>query len=167
MPLSPAFLQAIFAQETDEVLICLVTIVHESNPNAIYRFSSDPTTRIDNDLPRYATFSRGNWYEFVPFDAIPPESGDDAPRGARLVISNVGRELVPLLRSVVGAPRCTLELVLASDPETVQMMQTGLEMLSYSLTEESIAIPLGYRSLVLEPYPAGSFTPNAFPGLFR
>lgn len=159
------FLNAAYSQETDEVIICLLTFYHEDSEEPIY-LSSDPTTRISDNPLIYATYSRGNEYLYLPFEFTLPDDKSDSPPRVQITLDNVNRQLVSLLRSFTSPPTVKLELILASDPDTVEVELPVLKMSSVQITEKNISAELVADSLINEPFPGRSFTPGAFPGLF-
>lgn len=165
MALSSPAKAGMFSQETEEVMICLLTITHPFLGEP-FRLSSDPTVRISDDPLHYATVSRGNNYLFMPFTFQRPEASQDAPGTAVLTVANIDRELVPLVRSIPESTRMTIELVLASSPDIVEAALFDLEILHTRYDAETVDLTLGYQSLASEPFPWLSFTPNHFPGLF-
>ncbi len=155
-----------FSQETEEVIIALISLWHD-NSAEVFFISSDPTTLYSVDPLLYATVSRGNPFLFIPFQLVLPESSDDAPPSAKLVLTNVERELVPLIRSFHTPAHCTIELILASSPDIVELSIADLQIVQCTYDAQEMQFSLGYPSLSTEPIPALSFTPNFFPGLFR
>jgi hypothetical protein len=162
---SDAFRSALYAQETDEVPICLLTVTHESLDEPIY-ISSDPTTRLSDDPLVYGTESRGEQYIFLPFEfTLPDDKSDTAPR-VQLTIDNIDHTLVALLRTFATPPSVKLEIIMASDPETVEITVPVLQMSDATIEHHTISNTLVADPLINEPHPAGQFTPGAFPGLF-
>lgn len=157
--------QAMNAQETGEVAVILLTITHPDLATPI-RLSSDPTTRISTDPLLYGTVSRGQTYYFLPFSAILPDDKDEAPPSARIIIDNIDRELIRLIRSTSTPAAVTLEMVLASAPDSVEIMFPELDLVSADYDAQSVTISLAIDALLTEPYPSGTFDPASFPGLF-
>jgi hypothetical protein len=155
-----------FSQETEEVIIALLTITHPSSAEVL-RISSDPTELASVDPLMYGTQSRDYGYLFIPFQLVLPESSDDAPPSAKLVLTNVERELVPLIRSYHAPATVLIELILASSPNVVELSIADLQIVQCTYDVQEMQFSLGYPSLSTEPIPALSFTPNFFPGLFR
>ncbi|MGO8093229.1 DUF1833 family protein [Rhizobium leguminosarum] len=162
---SSGFLGAVYAQETDEVPICLLTVTHEDLAEPIY-ISSDPTTRLSDDPLIYGTDSRGEQYIFLPFEFTLPDDKSDSPPRVQLTMDNIDRALVPLLRSFVTPPSIKLEIVLASDLDTVEITVPVLQMSDVTFEDHNISNNLVADPLTNEPHPAGQFTPGSFPGLF-
>lgn len=166
--LTPAMLTALSGQQTTEVFVVLVTFRYHTLP-APMRFSSDPTVRHSLTPLLYKTVSRGNDYYYVPMSIQLPTETLDSPANAQLSISNVGRELISLLRSMsVGDVPATvdMEIVLASDPNTVGYSLPTLDMVQADWDVDSVNLTLTVESLDREPFPSGNFDSSGFPALF-
>jgi len=153
------------AEATGEILIFLVTVTHELLETPL-RFSSDPTERLSVDPLVYGTSSRGDTYSFLPLGLVLPDDSDGTPPAIKLTIDNVSRDMIPLLRSVSTPATVTVELVLASDPDTVEVAWPDFDLVNASYDAGQVSIDLAVNALATEPYPAGSFTPSGFPGMF-
>ncbi|PTM92859.1 DUF1833 family protein [Mycoplana dimorpha] len=162
---SPAFLNAIHAQESDEVVICLLTVSHPELAQPIF-LSSDPTMRLSDSPLIYATRSRGENYLFLPFEFTLPDDKSDSPPRVQLTIDNTDRQLVMLLRSFATPASIKLEIVLVSSPDTVEMELPALQLANVTIGEQQVTADLVADALINEPYPAGQFTPGTFSGLF-
>lgn len=166
--LTPTMIKAIAGQQTTEVFVMLITFRHNDLP-APLRFSSDPTTRHSLTPLLYKTVSRLNDYFFVPMAVQLPTDSTDSPATAQLSVSNVGRELIDILRSMdVGdvPATCDIEIVLASDPDTVGYIIPTLDMVQADWDENTVNITLNIEALDREPYPSGNFNQSVFPALF-
>ena len=75
---STLFRQAIYAQETQQVFLLLITIDHDNLavPIRVVVNTEDIT-------------SRGDLYQAYPVDVELPDDNDDAPPTARLTIDNI------------------------------------------------------------------------------
>ena len=162
---SSTFISAANAQETDEVIICLLTVTHEEIPAPIY-LSSDATERLSADPLIYGTTSRGNQHLYLPFEFTLPDDKSDSPPRVILTMDNTDRSLVELLRSISTPADVLVEIVLGSDLNHVELVMPSLQLSDVTIDEGSISATLVSDSLINEPYPAGLFTPGAFPGLF-
>lgn len=174
--MSRAFSAGMIAQllkpDADDPLIMLLTITaNEDVPGAdVLRFASSWTTRLtsletDESLTVYGVTSRGQDFIFLPMEPVLPQSDDTAPR-ARIVLRDITREALPLIRSVSTAPGVLLELVLASAPDTVELSLGGLSMTVIGYSRDSIEVDLTTDNLAMEPFPKDTFVPANFPGLF-
>lgn len=162
--LSNAAKQAIFAQQTDEVFILLVTIEHENFTDPI-RVASDPK-QVLPDAGVRGVVSRGEEYVYLPFTINLPMQDDTGVARASISIDNISREIVAAVRKATSALSITIEVVLASDVETLEMSipDFRLERVTYDALTVSGDISVEYYDL--EPFPARRFTPSDFPGVF-
>jgi hypothetical protein len=162
---SSNFISAANAQETGEVIICLLTITHEEIAEPIY-LSSDATERLSADPLIYGTTSRGNQHLYLPFEFTLPDDKSDSPPRVLLTMDNTDRSLIELLRSISTPADVLVEIVLASDLNQVELEMPSLQLGDVTIGEGSISASLVADTLINEPYPAGLFTPGSFPGLF-
>ncbi len=162
--LSSTAKQALFAQQTDEVFAVLLTIEHSSFSQPV-RISSDPK----EDLPEAGVkgiVSRGDEYIYPPFSLSLPSQDDTVLAKANISIDNVSREMISHVRGADSALSIKIEVILASDPDTVEisMSQFKLERVTYDALTVNADISVEYFDL--EPFPARRFTPADFPGMF-
>lgn len=155
MSVSANALAASFAPETDEVWVALLLIEHAA---------ITPIRVCDN---MEDVVSNGQTYVAYPFDIrLPGSNAREMPK-VTLTIDNVDRTIVETLRAVATPATVTLSIVLASSPDTI-------EAGPYRMTLRSARTPnpaqvqgeLAYEDVLNQPFPAASFTPNLFPGLF-
>lgn len=157
--------QAMQAQETSDYPILLMTINHP-DLGITLRFSTDYTQRF-TDVPLvYGTISRGVRYDFLPISAILPDDKDQSPPQARLILDNVDREVIRLIRSSSQPATVRMEMVLASNPNWVEIEYPELDLVSADYNASSVTLTLEINALLNEPIPAGRFDPAGFPGLF-
>lgn len=94
---------------------------------------------------------------------------DDVPEGigeAQLAIDTVDETLHLELRDAEHPyPVVTLQLVLISDPEDVQLTVV-FDATDWSPGDSSITLNLTSDTLATEPFPAGQYTPSVAPDLF-
>lgn len=154
--LSSTARRALFAQETGEVFLLLLTISHPSlaQPIRVVNNSEDVTS--------------GGWvYQRFPFElALPPET-EDAPPTVQLRIANADRQIVQAVRSLSGAAMTVdLSVVLASSPDTVEAGPYRFTLRDVSYNAAIVEGTLRFEDVLNEPFPADSFTPARFPGMF-
>jgi len=110
--------------------------------------------------------SRGNNFIYLPFQiTMPDEQVASAPR-CQITMFDVTRYLVPVLRTITNPPNVLLELVMRGTPDTVEISFSGFQMGGISYNKDQITAELVVQSLAAEPFPAHTFTPSFFPGLF-
>lgn len=163
--LSPGFLAGLYSQESEEVVICLLTVTHKDLGQPIY-LSSDATDRLSDDPLIYGTISRSNEYLYLPFEFTLPDDKSDSPPRVQLSMDNTDRSLVAVLRSIETPANIMVELVLASDLDFVEITMPALQLSDVTLGESRIQATLVADALINEPHPAQLFTPGSFPGLF-
>lgn len=163
--MSPAALKALFSPDSSEQLITLVTLTSGAE---VVRLADGFTQRLsetEEDVI-YGVRSRGQDFVFLPIEIGLPSDEDGAAPRAQLTIHNVTRYLTPFIRGLVAPPRVDLEIVLASSPDTVEVSFGGMSLASVTYSAETVQGNLTVDTLALEPFPAHTFTPNWFPGMF-
>lgn len=153
--LSSNMLQALYAQETGEAILCLVTITEDSLAEPI-RVTSD-----DVD-----TTSNGNTHVPFPFEFQFPDAGDDADIQASLKISNVDRQIVQAVRNAVDFPLVTTQFVLGSSPSTIEAEFPDFLLSNISYNRLTVEGRLTLESPTDAAYPQHRFTPGRVPGVF-
>lgn len=155
---SAVFKAAANAQETGEVLVALITITHSSIIGGPLRLVQDLKDMTSN----------ANVYTAFPFEIRLPDDTDDGPAKVLLTIDNVDRSIMVALRTMPPSspPTVTVELVLASQPNVVEISIQNMTLRSISGDAVQIEGELRMDEEDLRPFPEGSFTPSQFPGLF-
>ena len=152
MPLSPSVKKTIMAQETDEREICLLTITHPEFDQPVL-LSTDP--------------SRGKEYIYVPITPTLPSSDSETPPAGKFSISNVSQTVAPYLLTINDSyPRITIEVVMASDPDTVIQIWPEFDLTSSSIDASTAEVQVSLNSSNTEPIPWLRFVPAYFPNLF-
>lgn len=147
--------QAVNAQETGQVFLILLTIDHAQLSVPI-RVSSDAVNTVSN----------GDTYYAYPFEITLPDDMEDRPPRARLRIDNVSREIIASIRSIQTAPTLNIDIVLASDPDTVEVHLPDFQMRNITYDAMTIDAEINIDYFIEEPFPAGTFAPSYFKGLF-
>lgn len=163
---SQNFKESVFAQETDDVFIVLVTISSDELTEDI-RLTNDPYEKL-TDLGDniYGVTSNGLRYIFCPFDISLPRDDKTGTVSAKLSVQNVDRSIVSYARSVRNALNVKIQVVLSRDVDYVEEEFNDFQLTSISYDSIVIegALTLDYWGL--EPFPYARFTPFNFPGLF-
>jgi len=164
--ISAAFREALYAERTGETVAILVTITHEDLAEPL-RFSSDVGSLLTEDPRTYGIVSRGFIFGYFPIEELRlPEEGEDAVPAINLTMTNVGRDMVSLLRSTSTPAKVTLEVVLVSNPDQVEVSFPNFDLLNATYDAQIVTLTLGIDALTNQTYPAHSFTPSYFPALF-
>lgn len=146
---------ALYGSETDEVFVILLTLDHADLAEPV-RVCSDA---VDVE-------SRGETYVAYPFSLSLPDDEDNKSPRARLVIDNIDRQIVAVLRGLETAPSLTMEIVRAADPDTVEAAFEDFKLARVTYDSHVIEAELTIEDFTAEPYPAASFSPSLFPGIF-
>ena len=146
---------AVFASETAEAFIVLVTIDHDDLSLPI-RVCSDA---VDME-------SRGNTFTAMPFERELPGEDDTGVSAGTLAIQNVSLEITEAIRSINTPPSVLLEVVRAADPDTVEMSFDNMRIAEVRWDALIVSATVDDENFLSEPYPKDSFTPGLFPGVF-
>ena len=164
--LSMNMLGAMHARETGKVAVFLLRITHPKlKPDILL---STDSKRLSDDPLVYGTRSRGENYIYVGAKVTIPDDKDRAPPTSKITILDINQTLVPMTRGIQSPPpKLKLELVLADDPDLVELSMPNLDMINVDGTRESLTFECVLDLLLNEGYPAYSFIPAYFPGLFQ
>lgn len=155
MTLSDTMRGAMFAEETGDGLLALLTISHVD--------LAAPIRVVHNQVD---ITSRGDTFTAFPFELVLPTNSPDSPPRARLTIDNVSREIGQAIRTVSSAPTVLIEVVRISDNDAVELSFPALKLKNVRFDVAKVTGDLVSEDLQLEPYPAYAFSPAHFPGLF-
>lgn len=155
------------ATEHSTIPILLLTINHSTFDEPV-RLSSDNTQRItetDTTL-LYGTVSRTNNYFFYPFALKLPTDEEEGTPKTSLTVDNVSRQLTEAVENI--DPRdpvtVTMEIVLSTSPDTVEMEYTDFTLKNVSYDMFEITGEISMDALFGEPVPQHRMTPAYFPG---
>lgn len=154
--LSPTAARAILARETDEVFLACVTVSGTDLPTLRMVNNTEPVVR-----------SGGTWHPY-PFEITLPEDSDSANPTVSIKIDNIDRQVTRALKDYAGVPKCTVEVVLASSPNTVEVGPLDFAVLAVDYDALAITGTLGYEEDFLnQAVPAQTYSPSNSPGMFR
>lgn len=154
-PLSAPAKTALHGAETGEAFLILLTLSHESLAESL-RVSSDAVN----------TLSRGQTFVSYPFDlTLPADEEGRSPR-AHLVIDNIDRQIIAAIRGLASSPSLMIEIVRAAAPDTVEAVFHDFRLVNVVYDSHLIDGELTIEDFTAEPYPAATFSPSLFPGIF-
>jgi hypothetical protein len=152
---SLTFREAVNAQETDEIFLVLVTINHDD--------LASPLRFVNNNEN---VTSNGNVFTAYPFEiTLPDDTVEHAPT-CKLRIDNVARDLVTAIRSISSPLDMTIQVILASDPDTIEVEYSDFKLVDVSYDAFTIEGTISIEGFAHEQYPGRTFLPSNFPGLF-
>lgn len=159
-------IRAMMEQQTGDWPVMLLTIDHDDLDEALH-VSSDATTRIGEVDGRivYGTSSRGTDFVFYPVSMALPSDEDGAAPATTLSIET-SQDVMEVVRSLSSPPSLLMELVMGSDPDTVEMSQPDFAIISVDYNINTITAEVTVDFLAGEPMPAGKYRPGSHPGLF-
>lgn len=140
--------------QTAEVWLLLLTIYHPSLAVPIYIANNNE-----------AVISRGNTYQPIPFDVDLPQEDDDSPGAATLTVDNVDRSIVDAIRAMDVPPTLSLEVVLASQADYVEVGFYDMTLRNCVYDATTVKGALQWEDILVEPL-ALTMTPARFPGMF-
>lgn len=166
--MSPEAIKAVFAQESDSDLVVLLTFYDPDTNQPSVRLCDNYTGRISETSEDvvYGVPSRSNNFTFLPLQiTMPQEDEAQAPRMS-IVINDVTRYVIPIIRSLSKPPKVLMELVLTKTPDVVEASFSGFFVSSFTYNADQVTCELSMVDYEREPFPMHSFSPKYFPGLF-
>ncbi len=146
---------AALASSSDVAWLCLLTITAQGLP---------PLYVVNNSVP---VVSRGIQYEPYPFQVTLPADDSESLPQVQLVLSNVDNAIIEFIRSQLVAPAIAIEIVTSAYPDIVEKSLTFLKLVSVTYDAMTIQGRLDVDNFLAQKFPAESYVPPQFPGLFR
>lgn len=167
--MSPEAIRSVFSPEADADLLMLLTIYDPNNSTTVVaRLADGFTQRVsetDDDVV-YGVVSNSQTFIFLPMEiTLPTEHEANAP-SCSITMHDVTRYIMPLIRQLNGPPMVKLDLVLSKTPNVVEASFSEFYLNGITYSAESISAQLTMINYAVEPFPAHSFTPALFPGMF-
>lgn len=153
--LSNELIAQLFAQESSDPFLTLVTLTHES-------FTA-PIRLVNNTKD---IVSRGNTFAAFPMKIRLPMDDGETARDFSIQFDNVSLELIEEIRTVTTQISVKLEMILASLPDVVQMAQDELAINSVTYNSQSIVAKIVLDSFLNVEMTSERYNPSNFPGLF-
>ena len=158
--------KAMFDDETGEVIVLLLTFEHPDFEDGPVRISSDNEDLVDFEEQLRGTVSRGEVFNFIPMEIALPAEGEDVQPTLSLTVYDVGNELEPILQRSITPAFVTAEIVLASAPNEPEVRFAVFELTQAAIEAGNAVLDLTVDTLASEPFPADTFTPGRFGGLW-
>lgn len=155
MTLSTAALQSTQDVSSGEVWLVLLTISHASlgTPIRVVRNTVD-------------IVSNGETFTAYPFEISLPEDVDGQIPQVSLSISNVDKMLMDTLRSIITPLDVTVQVVLASSPDVIELSVTDFKLREVQYDATNINGTLLMEDVLNIRIPADIMNPGQYPGLF-
>jgi hypothetical protein len=155
---STTFREAVFAQETGEAFIILITIDHDD--------LADPIRVCSNATDVVLARNGGETYIAYPFEFSLPDDTDERISAGTITIDNVSTDIAKGIRALIVPPTVTIEIVLASDVNTIEASFDNFELIDVQYDSMTIQGNISIQNFMNEPYPGGIMGPANFPGIF-
>ncbi len=152
--ISPESRIAAYAEATDKVWLVLLEI------NAA---GLGAPIRIVND--NQDVIHLGWTFIGYPFEIELPSESQDRPMIARIRIDNTQRLIIDEVRSISEPPSVTLRVILADQPDVVEVEYAGMRLRNVTWDVGEISGDLVYEDILSEPV-CEQMTPARFPGAF-
>jgi len=154
--ISADFYTAIYAQETDKILLTLIEITHPD--------LAAPLRLVNNTE---AIVSDGETYYPYWFSVMFPEEDNGRIKEVRLVMDNTDRQLVIALRSITSPATINVRFALASSPDVVEVELAAMSLRNVSYDVHTVSGELVYEERVNFQIPALTINPVDFPGAWQ
>jgi hypothetical protein len=156
----------------DDEPILLLTI-SDSTLSEDIRLCSQPLERITSSPPlKYGIMSGGLAFEYALTGSIPSDQ-EGVSLTTTLTIDNMDMELTQSFLGLTAENEAQVDLILASEPDTLIRSFPLMVITQVDLDEQNITITLERNRKILgepsalEPYPSGLQTYQQAPGLHR
>lgn len=154
--LTPAAIRAAQRENSDEVFLVLLTI--RTTPETA------EDIRVVNNTEDIT--SRGLNFLACPFSLSLPDSSDSTFTTAQLEIDNVDTRIWQGVRVLNQSAPVLIEVVLASEPDTLVLVTEGLILREATATLTKITGTLLPDTIWQKGFPADDFDPAQNPGMF-
>lgn len=153
--LSNELLAQLFKQESDDPFLTLITLTHPE--------WTTPVRLVNNT--RNIT-SRGEVYLAFPMRIRMPVDDGETARDFTIDFDNVSLELIEQIRTVTTKIGVTMEMILASIPDAVQIAFTDFAINTISYNASRITAKVVLDSFLNVEMTSERYNPSNFPGIF-
>jgi len=152
--ISNKLLSEFYGQNSSDPFLMFVTLSHPS-------FS--PIYLVDNTVN---LTSRGIEYQAFPMRIRLPVDDGETARAVNIEFDNASLELIEELRSITTPIEVKLEMILASELDSVQIALENLTMTNITYDKQKIMAMLSMDGFLDTELTSESYTPQLYPGLF-
>lgn len=153
--LSQALLAQLYGQQSDDPFLTLVTLSHPE-------FADD--IRLVNNTVDIT--SNGQIYSAFPMNIVPPRDDGETTREVTIVFDNVSLELLDELRTATVSIQVKLDMILASNPDEIQMSLGELKIKTVSYNASTITAQLYLDDFFNTELTSEKYNPTDWKGLF-
>lgn len=147
-----------------------ISIISENTPNDVFLHLVS-VTWDDGEVSRWVKnyegiTSRGDYYTPSSFNVtLPSDPGDEIPT-LNFSFALGDKITMRRLRNSTVRPTLRLEIVLASDPNIVELGPFDFDIRDFDMKGDAVVVKAGYEPLLDYEIPQLSYSPPMFPGLF-
>ena len=152
--LSNALLAQLFSQESNDPFLTLVKLSHDDFEDICLVNNTENVT------------SGGVEYTAFPMKIVFPKDDGESNREVNIEFDNVDRTLIDLIRSVTDYIDVSISLILASDPDTVQMSFDELKIQNITYNSKRVSAKLFMDNFLNTEMTSEKYTPTLYAGLF-
>jgi hypothetical protein len=114
----------------------------------------------------YGTISQDKIFLFIPFNITLPVDQAGTVPVCKITFNDITQILSPIIREITDNPSVSVQLVLYSDTNNIISELPNFLMSNITYNMNTVQVDLTLESFVTEPFPAHTFTPSIFPGIF-
>jgi len=152
--LTPALLVQLYGQDSSDPFLMLVTLSHTSFGNICLVNNSENIT------------SNSIIYTAFPMSIILPADDGEKSREVSIEFDNVSLELVNEIRTVTTPINIKVDMVLASNPNIVQISLDDLKVKNITYDKSRIRAKIIMDDFLSVELTSEKYNPSNFPGLF-
>lgn len=153
-PISDALKGQLFGQESNDPFLILLTLSHSSFPDIFIVNNSENI------------ISNGDTFIGFPFKITLPVDDGESSRSVTVEFDNVGLDLINEIRSVTDLIDVKLQMILASDPDNIEIELSELKLKDVSYNVNTIKATLFVDDFLNTGMTSERYAPTNFPGLF-
>jgi len=132
----------------------------------IYRSSADAEREVSALDVVYGTVIRNTEYIYLPMTLKLPDDTDDGAGEMTIELDNIHRAYTSAIRSIHDPIECHVEIVMSNDLNTVEAQWPAFLLTNVRYDAHVISATLKQETLEGEPFPALTFSPAYFRGMF-
>lgn len=163
---SLAFREAVYKPETGEVYVLLLTLNSPVLTTPIRVSTDNKDSFVIDSVTVRGTISNGNNFVYLPMEITLPDDNEESITQAKITIDNIDRDILRSIRSIDIPPTITIQVVLASSPNTYEAEFNDFVLKDVTADALTISGSLSLGNFLNEPFPGGSMLPSNFSGLF-
>ncbi len=153
--LTPELLAQLYSQDSGDPFLMLLTMTHSS--------WASPFRLVNNTQD---VISRTHTYMAYPFNLTLPVDDGETTREVSLSLDAVSGILIEEMRKVQTPISVIIEMVVASNPDIVQIEISGLQLKQIQYNTRQITGRLQLDDFLATSLDSDKYTPTIFPGLF-